>query len=331
MNTYSPIEREQIQNSYESMLKDIRSQVHQPEQLAEIEKAYRYCLKRYDGKYLVSGKAYLFHLIDMARIAVIEVGLGYMSVEAAFLHGITYKENVEINEIETLFGKTVATILSGFDKISALQTEKVAYNSDNFRVLFLALVEDMRSVLLKVVHRVYDVRNQQDLSADRLEKYFHEIKYLYLPILHRLGLYKLKAEMEEKLMLYEHPEDFHAIKSQIEATQESRQQTVDRFLAPIIRSLDYESEKSLRSGKNKFTYSIKWRMKSIPSIYAKMKAKNVPFEEVYDLLAARVVIQCAPKDEITCCWMVYSVITSIYEPNPERLRDWLTQPKASGY
>ena len=331
MNTYSQKERDQIQNAYECMLSEIHPHVHEPEQLAQIDKAYRFCLEQYDGKYLVSGKAYMFHLIDMAQIAVLEVGLGYMSVEAAFLHGITYKEQVPIGEIEQQFGKAVATILDGFDKISALQTEKVAYNSDNFRVLFLALVEDMRSVLLKVVHRVYDVRNQKDVDADRLGKYFHEIKYIYIPILHRLGLYKLKAEMEEKLMLYEHPEEFHAIKAQIEATKESRQQTVDRFLAPIVRSLDYESEKSLRSGKNKFTYSIKWRMKSIPSIFAKMKAKNVPFEEVYDLLAARVVIQCAPKDEITCCWMVYSVITSIYEPNPERLRDWITKPKASGY
>ena len=189
----------------------------------------------------------------------------------------------------------------------------------------------MRSVLLKVVHRVYDVRNQQDVDADRLGKYFHEIKYIYIPILHRLGLYKLKAEMEEKLMLYENPEEYHAIEAHIEAGKESRQQIVDRFLAPIIRGLDLESDKSRRSGKCKFTYSIKWRMKSIPSIFAKMKAKNVPFEEVYDLLAARVIIRCAAKDEIACCWMVYSVITSIYEPNPDRLRDWITKPKASGY
>lgn len=331
MNPYTQEERTQIQSAYEQMLEDIQPHVNDPRQLEAVEKAYRYCLEKYDGKHMVSGKAYLYHLIDMARIAVLEVGLGYMSVVAAFLHGITYKENVDIHEIETLFGKTVASILTGFDSISALQTEKVAYNSDNFRVLFLALVEDMRSVLLKVVHRVYDVRNPQDVDADRLDKYFHEIKYIYIPILHRLGLYKLKAEMEEKLMRYENPEEFLALEAKIEATKESRQQTVDRFLAPIIRSLDYESEKSIRSGKNKFTYTIKWRMKSIPSIFAKMKAKNVPFEEVYDLLAARVVIHCAPKDEITCCWMVYSVITSIYEPNPERLRDWITKPKASGY
>ena len=331
MSVYGVEERVQIQQAYVKMLEDIRPQVFEPKQLEEIEKAYQYCLGKYDGKKLVSGKAYLFHLIDMARIAVLEVGLGYMSVVAAFLHGITYKENVEISEIEQMFGKTVAIILMGFDKISKLETEKVAYNSDNFRVLFLAVVEDMRSVLLKVVHRVYDVRNPQDVDAGRMEKYFHEIKYIYIPILHRLGLYKLKAEMEEKLMRHENPEEFLAIQAKIEATKESRRHTVERFMAPVIRGLDSEREKSIRSGKYKFTYTIKWRMKSIPSIFAKMKAKNVPFEEVYDLLAARVIIDCAPKDEITCCWMVYSVITNIYEPNPERLRDWITKPKASGY
>ena len=331
MNSYSVEEREKIQKAYVAMLDDIKVHVHDPKQLKAIDDAYHYSLEKYDGKYMVSGKAYLFHLIDMARIAVVEVGLGYMSVMASFLHGITYKENVELEEIERRFGKTVAIILNGFDRISKLQTEKLAYNSDNFRDLFLSLVEDMRSVLLKVAHRVYDVRNQQDVDADRLGKYFHEIKYIYIPILHRLGLYKLKAELEEKLMLYENPEVYHDIEAKIEATKESRQQTVDMFLAPIIRGLDLEQAKCQKSGKCRFKYEIKWRMKSIPSIYAKMKAKNVPFEEVYDLLAARVIIDCAPKDEIECCWMVYSVITNIYEPNPERLRDWISKPKASGY
>ncbi len=321
----------QIESAYQTMLADIKPQVNDPKHLAVIDDAYRFCLEQYDGKFMVSGKAYMFHLIDMARIAVVEVGLGYMSVAASFLHGITYKEGNDIKDIESRFGKTIATILLGFDKISALKTEKVAYNSDNFRILFLSLVEDMRSVLLKVVHRIYDVRNQSDVDADRLGKYFHEIKYIYIPIVHRLGLYKIKAELEEKLMLYENPEEFNAIKAKIEATRESNQKTVENFLAPIIQALDVDRALRRRTGKCKFDYEIKWRMKSVPSVYAKMKAKNVPFEEVYDLMAARVIIRCALKDEQECCWNVYSLITSIYEPNPDRLRDWITQPKASGY
>ena len=329
--SYTPQEISTIQKAYETMLNDISPFVNAPEHLALIDKAYRFCLEKYDGRYLVSGKAYMMHLVEMCRIAVLEVGLGYVSVTASFLHGIDYKEDVSFSDLEKQFGKTVTAVLKDFSRISKLDTEKVAYNSDNFQVLFLSIIDDMRSVLLKVVHRVYDVRNQNDVDADRLARYFHEIKYIYIPILHRLGLYKLKAELEEKLMLYENPDMFNEIKAKIEATQEARRHSVERFLAPIIEGLNNERERTKKGNKYKFSYSIKWRLKSIPSIYAKMRAQNVPFEEVYDLMAARVIIDCALKDEQECCWGVYSVITNIYEPMPERLRDWITKPKASGY
>jgi len=331
MAGYTSLEILAIQQAYEAMLDDINPFVNKPEHLALIDKAYRYCLEKYDGRYLYSGKAYMFHLIEMGRIAVLEVGLGYISVVASFLHGIDYKENVSIKELEKEFGKTVAIVLEDFSEISQLDTEKVAYNSDTFQVMFLSLIDDMRSVLLKIVHRVYDVRNQNDVDPDRLSKYFHEIKYIYIPILHRLGLYKLKAELEEKLMLYENPEIFHEIEAKIEATQEARRQTAEQFIARISEGIDTELERTKKNGKPKFSYTIKWRLKSIPSIYAKMRAQNVPFEEVYDLMAARVIISCALKDEQECCWIVYSAITNIYEPMTERLRDWITQPKATGY
>ena len=331
MEGYSSLEILTIQRAYESMLADIQPFVNAPEHLALIDKAYRFCLEKYDGHYLVSGKAYMLHLIEMGRIAVLEVGLGYVSVVASFLHGIDYKENVNIKELETQFGKTVAIVLDGFSELSHLDTEKVAYNSDTFQVMFLSVVDDMRSVLLKVVHRVYDVRNQSDVDSEKLARYFHEIKYIYIPILHRLGLYKLKAEMEEKLMLFENPAMFHEIEAKIEATKEARGHTAERFLAPIKEGLDNEREHTKKGNKYKFSYSVKWRLKSIPSIYAKMRAQNVPFEEVYDLMAARIIIDCALKDEQECCWDVYSVISNLYDPMPERLRDWISQPKASGY
>ena len=331
MAGYSSLEILAIQHAYEAMLDDINPFVNAPEHLALIDKAYRFCLEKYDGRYLLSGKAYMFHLIEMGRIAVLEVGLGYVSVVASFLHGIDYKEGVSLKELEQQFGKTVAIILEDFSEISKLDTEKVAFNSDNFQVLFLSLIDDMRSVLLKIVHRVYDVRNQNDVDADRLSKYFHEIKYIYIPIVHRLGLYKLKAELEEKLMLYENPEIFHEIEGKIEASKEARRQTAEKFIARISEGINAELERTKKNGKHKFAYSVKWRLKSIPSIYAKMRAQNVPFEEVYDLMAARVIIRCALKDEQECCWSVYSAITNIYDPMPERLRDWITKPKASGY
>ena len=331
MANYTSTEILSIQQAYKDMLADISTSVNAPEHLALIDKAYRYCLDKYDGRYLVSGKAYMFHLIDMARIAVVEVGLGYISVVAAFLHGIDYKVDLGVKELQEQFGRTVAIVLEDFSEISRLDTEKVAYNSDNFQVMFLSVIDDMRSVLLKIVHRVYDVRNQDDVAPERLAKYFHEIKYIYIPIVHRLGLYKLKAELEEKLMLYENPEMFHEIQAKIEATHEARKKTAEDFIARISESIDVELERTKKNGKPKFAYTVKWRLKSIPSIYAKMKAQNVPFEEVYDLMAARVIIHCALKDEQECCWIVYSAITNLYDPMPERLRDWITKPKASGY
>ena len=331
MAGYTSLEILSIQQAYESMLDDISPFVNAPEHLALIDKAYRYCLDQYDGRYLLSGKAYMFHLIDMARIAVVEVGLGYISVVAAFLHGIDYKSGVSIRDLQEQFGRTVAIILEDFSQISKLDTEKVAYNSDNFRVMFLSLIDDMRSVLLKVVHRVYDVRNQDDVDKGRLARYFHEIKYIYIPILHRLGLYKLKAELEEKLMLYENPAMFHEIEAKIQASQEARKKTAEDFISRISDGIDAELERTKKNGRYKYAYSVKWRLKSIPSIYAKMKAQNVPFEEVYDLMAARVIIRCALKDEQECCWSVYSAVTNLFEPMPERLRDWITKPKASGY
>ena len=331
MASYTSLELLSIQRAYEAMLADISPSVNAPEHLALIDKAYRYCLERYDGRYLLSGKAYMLHLIDMARIAVVEVGLGYISVAAAFLHGIDYKMGVTIKELREEFGRTVAIVLEDFSEISKLDTEKVAFNSDNFQVMFLSLIDDMRAVLLKIVHRVYDVRNQNDVAPERLAKYFHEIKYIYIPIVHRLGLYKLKSELEEKLMLYENPAMFHEIEAKIEATHEARKKTADDFISRISESINAELERTKKNGKLKYAYSVKWRLKSIPSIYAKMRAQNVPFEEVYDLLAARVIIRCALKDEQECCWSVYSAITNLYDPMPERLRDWITKPKASGY
>ena len=239
-----------IQQAYESMLKDIQPFINAPNQLELIDKAYRYCMDEYDGRYLLSGKAYMMHLIEMGRIAVLEVGLGYISVVAAFLHGIDYKKGVSGKELKEQFGKTVAIILEDFSQISQLDTEKVAYNSDNFQVLFLSMIDDMRSVLLKVVHRVYDVRNQNDVDADRLSKYFHEIKYIYIPIVHRLGLYKLKAELEEKLMLFENPVLFHEIESKIQASQEAQKQTAEKFVAKISESIDAELERTKKNGKS---------------------------------------------------------------------------------
>lgn len=310
------------------MLDEIKPHITDPAHLLLIDKAYHYALEHYDGKHLVSGKAYMLHLTEMGRMAVTEFGLAYVSVVSAFLHGITYKLNIPISEIEEIFGKRVAVVVDGFEKISEVSLDQLSYYSDNFRSMFFALSPDVRSVMLKLIHRLYDVRNQGDIDSAKLKKYFYEIKYLYIPIAHRLGLYKVKDELENAEMRYSNPGIYAEIESKLKASRDTQRQTAEAFLKPIISALDAEIQKGVSP---KFTYNIKWRLKSIPSIYAKMQAQNVPFEKVYDIFASRIVINCDESDEIECCWLVYSIITNCYEPIPERFRDWITKPKASGY
>ena len=325
---YTPEERGIIDRAYHDMLDKIRPHITAPAHLALIDKAYHYTLQHYDGKHLVSGKAYMLHLTEMGSMAVTEFGLAYVSVVSAFLHGITYKLDIPISEIEENFGKRIAVIVDGFEKISEISLDQLSYYSDNFRSMFFALSPDVRSVMLKLIHRLYDVRNQDDIDSEKLKKYFYEIKYLYIPIAHRLGLYKVKDELENAEMRFSNPDTYAEIENKLKASRNTQRQTAEAFLEPIRAALDAEIAKSSAP---KFTYSIKWRLKSIPSIYAKMQAQNVPFELVYDIFAARIVIDCAVADEIECCWLVYSIITNCYEPIPERFRDWITKPKASGY
>ena len=328
---YTPYTNEEkgiIAKAYHNMLEEIKPHITDPQHLELIDKAYHYTLEHYDGKHLVSGKAYMLHLIEMARMAVTEFGLAYVSVVSAFLHGITYKLDISIEEIEELFGKRIAVVVEGFEKISEVSLDQLSYYSDNFRSMFFALSPDVRSVMLKLIHRLYDVRNQGDIDNNKLNKYFYEIKYLYIPIAHRLGLYKVKDELENAEMRYSNPEIYSEIESKLKASRDTQRQTAEAFLKPIQAALDAEMQKKTSP---EFTYTIKWRLKSIPSIYAKMQAQGVPFEQVYDIFAARIVIDCAEADEIECCWLVYSLITNCYEPIPERFRDWITTPKASGY
>ena len=328
LTPYTTDEKNVIAKAYQEMLDKIKPHISEPAHLELIDKAYHYTLERYDGKHLVSGKAYMLHLIEMGSMAVTEFGLAYVSVVSAFLHGITYKLNISIDEIEELFGKRIAVVVEGFEKISEISLDQLSYYSDNFRSMFFALSPDVRSVMLKLIHRLYDVRNQGDIDSEKLKKYFYEIKYLYIPIAHRLGLYKVKDELENAEMRYSTPEIYSEIENKLKASRDTQRQTALAFLNPITKALDAEIQKGTSP---KFTYTIKWRLKSIPSIYAKMQAQNVPFEGVYDIFAARIVIDCDKTNEIECCWLVYSLITNCYEPIPERFRDWITKPKASGY
>ena len=236
------------------------------------------------------------------------------------LHGIDTKTDYSIEQIRTDFGEHVAEIINGLSRISEFRTERISFQSEAFKTMFLSMVDDMRVILIRLAHRLNDLRHLE-LLDDKREQFINEVKYLYVPVAHRLGLYKVKDEFEERIMKFEQPDIYNEISNKIKQTKSKREVYIQDFIRPIERELISQ----------KYNFEIKWRTKSVPSIWAKMTRQNVDFEEVYDLFAIRIVINGKKKREKEDCWKVYSQVTNIYTPNPKRLRDWISTPKASGY
>ncbi len=285
-----------------------------------INLAYEIASDIYRNDTTKDGKPFIIYNLDIAIIAMKEIGLGPTSAICALLHGINKKTNYTLEKIKSDFGEHVAEIIIGFDTISELRTDRISFQSETFRTLFLSMVDDMRVILIRLAHRLNDIRNLNLLDGKR-EQIIDEIKYLYIPIAHRLGLYKVKSEFEERVMKHDQPDIYNDISNKIQQTKAKREVYIQDFIRPIERELHAHN----------FRFEIKWRTKSVPSIWTKMTKQNVLFEEVYDLFAVRIVIDGKPNKAKEDCWRVYSQITNIYSPNPKRLRDWISTPKASGY
>lgn len=285
-----------------------------------LKKAFDFAFQWTKDKTLPNGDPYILHNIDVAITAMKEIGLGSTSAVCSLLHGEEIRSEKIMTQVRDEFGEQVAGILDGLNKISILRTERISYQSEAFSTLFLSMVNDMRVILIKLAHRLNDIRNLDQLG-EKTEAFVNEIKYLYSPIAHRLGLFNVKTELEERVMQYENPELFYSIQRKIKETRKKREVYIQEFIRPIYRAL-FEQ---------KYKFDIKWRTKSVPSIYAKMKRQNVEFEEVFDLFAIRIIVDTPLKKEKEVCWKVYSIVTNLYQPNPKRLRDWISTPKASGY
>lgn len=285
-----------------------------------ITRAFELACELHAGEYLKDKTPFILHNLNVAITAMKEIGLGPVSAICALLHGDQTRSAQQISRIRKDFGDQVAEIIEGFNKISSLRTDRISFQSDAFRTLFLSLVNDIRVILIKLAHRLNDMR-QIELREDKAEMFIEEVKHIYTPIAHRLGLYHVKTELEERVMRYENPELYNSISQKIRETKSKREVYIKEFIRPIERELMAQS----------VTYDIRWRTKSVPSIYNKMKRQNLEFEEVYDLFAIRIIIKAKPKLEKELCWKVYSIVTNIYQPNPKRLRDWISTPKASGY
>lgn len=321
MITYTKKEKELIEVAFNIFIQSV-SKVMDSEQIGYIVKAYKLALDKYDGRKTISGGLYMLKLIEMADIAVNEIGLRSKTIVGIFLHEITSETDVTIDYIKEHFGDRAAMIVDGYSKISAIQTSKVSFQSEEFRRLYLSLIEDIRVLLIKIICLLYDMRHRGEVDNKTFKTDLKEVKYLCIPITHRLGLYDVKKEFEEKVMVYEFPEEYEDIKNKIRVSSTEQERLMENFLAPIRKALADEHIDSY----------IKWRTKSVSSIYEKMKTNNLPFEQIFDIFAVRIIIKNSkPSEEKTDCWRVYSIVTNIYQPNPKRLRDWITTPKVSGY
>ncbi len=285
-----------------------------------IRKAYELAVDAHKKQRRKSGEPYVLHPIEVARITVDEVGLGPTAVICALLHDVVEDTEVTLDDIREKFGDKVALIVDGLTKLDA------SYNADspqaeNFKKVLTTLVEDVRVVLIKMSDRLHNMRTLGSMPRHKQLKIAAETSYIYAPLAHRLGLYSFKTEFQDLCMKITEPDTYYSVSKKLQETKKSREQYIEEFIAPLRSELDEIG----------VPYRILGRPKSIYSIWNKIKTKKVPFEEIYDLFAVRIIIDVPPKKEKSFCWMVYSTITDIYRPIPERLKDWVTTPKANGY
>ncbi len=269
-----------------------------------------------------SGEPYLLHPIAVAKIVVDEIGLGVKGVVAALLHDVVEDTDYTVEDMERIFGAKIASMVDGLTKMSGVFNADSSEQAEYFRKVLLTLSDDVRVILIKLADRLHNMRTLGSMPQNKQIKITSETFYLFAPLAHRLGLYTIKSELEDLCMKYRFPIQYEGILKKLSETEGSRQEFISRFNAPIIDALD-------RYG---FDYEIEGRVKSVYSIWSKMQRKQITFEQIYDLFAVRVVFKSSPfPSEKTQCWQIYSSITDIYTPKPDRLRDWISIPKDNGY
>ncbi len=288
-----------------------------------IERAYRFAKEAHKGIRRRSGEPYILHPIAVAKIASQEIGLGSTSICAALLHDVVEDTEYTVEDIEQHFGKKIAQLVAGLTKISGgIFGDKASAQAENFRKLLLTMSEDIRVVLIKMADRLHNMRTLGSMSPNKQYKIAGETLYIYAPLAHRLGLFAIKTELEDLSFKYEHPAAYERITEQIKTSESRRSSVYNDFSLPI-----HEKLKELG-----IKYDAKARLKSVYSIWRKMQTKNIPFEEVYDLYAMRIIFDCDDiSKEKAICWQIYSAITDLYRLHPERTRDWISVPKANGY
>jgi guanosine-3',5'-bis(diphosphate) 3'-pyrophosphohydrolase len=286
-----------------------------------IKKAFTLAAEAHKDMRRKSGEPYILHPLAVAEICVEEIGLGTTSILAALLHDVVEDTDLELSDIEKMFNKKVARIVDGLTKISGVFEYGTSQQAENFRKMLFTLSEDVRVILIKLADRLHNMRTLESMPRNKQLKISSETIYLYAPLAHRLGLNAIKSELEDLYLRFTDRNVYNTIAAKIDATKAARAKFIKSFMQPINEELEKQNIKC----------EIKGRPKSIYSIWSKMKRQNIPFEEVYDLFAIRIIIDAPQEQEKSLCWQVYSIVTDFYTPNPDRLRDWISTPKSNGY
>jgi GTP pyrophosphokinase len=313
-------EKKEIVRQYRALLRVLKPKL-KPGDKELLRRAFEIAVDAHKTMRRKSGEPYILHPLAVSRICVEEIGLGVRSTICALLHDTVEDTDVTLDDIEREFGNEIARIIDGLTKISNVVDANSSQQAENFKKILLTLTDDPRVILIKLADRLHNMRTLDSMKAEKQLKVSSETVYVYAPLAHRMGLYNVKTELEDLSMKYLETDTYKEIARKLSETRRERTRYVNEFIKPIKEKLD----------RGEFDYEIQGRPKSIHSIWNKMKKKGVSFEEVYDLFAIRIILTSPQEREKEDCWKVYSLITDMYTPSPERLRDWLSNPKSNGY
>ncbi|WP_316801342.1 bifunctional (p)ppGpp synthetase/guanosine-3',5'-bis(diphosphate) 3'-pyrophosphohydrolase [Pedobacter frigidisoli] len=313
-------EKQEILKRYRALLRASKSTLQKGDK-KEIRKAFDMALESHKDMRRKSGEPYIYHPIAVAQIAAEEIGLGTTSIVCALLHDVVEDTNITLEDIEREFGKKTAKIIDGLTKISGVFDTNSSLQAENFRKMLLTLADDVRVILIKLADRLHNMRTMDFMPRHKQLKIASETIYLYAPLAHRLGLYAIKSELEDLSMKYLDPDTYKFIAKKLNEKKAERALFIKKFVEPIDEIIHEQG----------LVADVYGRPKSIHSIWNKMKKKNIPFEEVYDLFAIRIILDSPYENEKADCWKAYSIVTDLYRPNPDRLRDWVSSPKGNGY
>lgn len=324
MEVYTPdpeLEKAELLKRYKELFRSVEKVTSDKTELAQVRKAFEIAVDGHKEMRRKSGEPYIYHPIAVAMIVVQEMGLDATSVVCGLLHDVVEDTEITLDELGKHFGPQAARIIDGLTKIDGVFDNTKSIQAENFRKIVLSLSDDIRVILIKLADRLHNMRTLEHMKRDKQLKIASETMFMYAPLAHRLGLYNIKTELEDLCLKYIEPEAYEDIVSKLANSKEVRERFISRFTLPIKNSLNEQGYK----------YQIKGRTKSIYSIYQKIHHKSVPFEEIYDIFAIRIILDVPLEIEKSEIWKAYSVVTDLYQPKPDRLRDWISFPRANGY